>query len=73
MLQPTDVAITTLLSILAIVDIVGNSLVCAIIKKNPVMRYVESEMHGTNNDILHALRWLKTVSSIFQDVDFDGS
>ena len=51
MLQSTDVAITTVLSILAIVDIVGNSLVCAIIKQNPDMRYVESEMHVINNDI----------------------
>lgn len=55
MLHSTDVALTTVLSILAIVDIVGNCLVCAIIKQNPVMRYVESEMHVINNDILLAL------------------
>ena len=55
MLQSTDVTITTVLSILAIVDIVGNSLVCAIIKQNPDMRYVESEMHVINNNILLAL------------------
>lgn len=52
MLQSADVAITTVLTLLAIVDILGNSLVCAIIKRNRVMRYVEYEMHVINNGIL---------------------
>lgn len=52
MLQSADVAITTVLTLLAIVDIVGNSLVCAIIKRNRVMRYVEYEMRVINNGIL---------------------
>ena len=33
------VAITTVLSIFVVIGIVGNCLVCAIIKKNRVMRY----------------------------------
>jgi len=53
MLQSADVAITTVLILLVIVDIVGNSLVCAIIKRNRVMRYVESEYMLLYNDILH--------------------
>ena len=38
------VAITTVLSILVMVDIVGNSLVCLIIKRNRDMRYAENEI-----------------------------
>ncbi|KAL9957230.1 hypothetical protein ACROYT_G038841 [Oculina patagonica] len=38
MSESAGVAITTVLSILAVVDIVGNSLVCAIIKRNRDMR-----------------------------------
>ena len=38
------VVITTVLSILVIVDIVGNSVVCAIIKRNRDMRYVETKI-----------------------------
>ena len=37
------IAMTTVLSILVIVDIVGNSLVCAIIKRHRDMRYAETE------------------------------
>ena len=55
MLQSADVAITTVLTLLVVVDIVGNSLVCAIIKRNRVMRYVESEIHVINSGFLHAL------------------
>ena len=36
-------AITTVASVLAIVNIVGNSLVCAIIKKNRDMRYADNK------------------------------
>ena len=36
------VAITTVLVILAIVDVVGNIIVCLIIKRNRDMRYTES-------------------------------
>ena len=35
-------AITTVLSILAIVDIVGNTLVCLIIWRNQDMRYAKT-------------------------------
>ena len=48
MFESADVVITTVLSLLVIVDIMGNSLVCAIIKRNRVMRYVESEIHVVN-------------------------
>ena len=37
------IAITTVLSILVIADIVGNSLVCAIIKRYRDMRYAETK------------------------------
>ena len=37
-----SVAITTALSIFVVVGIVGNCLVCAIIKKNRVMRYLRN-------------------------------
>jgi hypothetical protein len=40
--ETASVAITTVLSVLVIVNIVGNSLVCAIIKRNRDMRYVEN-------------------------------
>ena len=38
--RTAGVAITTILSILVIVNIIGNSLVCAAIIKNRDMRYV---------------------------------
>ncbi len=41
------IAITTVLAILVIFDIVGNSLVCAIIKRNGDMRYKETEKTKT--------------------------
>ena len=34
-------AITTVITILAIVDIMGNALVCTIIKRNRDMRYIK--------------------------------
>ena len=40
MSEPDKVAIATVLSTLIVVDIVGNSLVCVIIKKNRDLRYV---------------------------------
>lgn len=39
MSEAADVVITTVLFILVIVDIVGNSVVCAIIKRSRDMRY----------------------------------
>ena len=39
MLQSSGIAIATVHSILVVIDIVGNCLVCAIIKKNQDMRY----------------------------------
>lgn len=48
MFEIASVAITTVLSVLVLVDIVGNSLVCAIIKRNREMRYVEKK-NGTDN------------------------
>ena len=47
MFEIASVAITTVLSVLVLVDIVGNSLVCAIIKRNREMRYVEKKMVPT--------------------------
>lgn len=47
MSEIASVAIITVLSVLVIVDIVGNSLVCAIIKRNRDMRYVENRMVPT--------------------------
>ena len=39
--QATIVAV---LSILAVIDIIGNSLVCVVITRNPDMRYVDTEL-----------------------------
>ena len=41
MFESTDVAITAVLSILIVTDIVGNSLVCFIIIRNQDMRYAD--------------------------------
>ncbi len=38
------VAVTTMLSILATVVIVGNTLICLIIKRNREMRYTKTEL-----------------------------
>jgi len=42
MLELANVAIATVTSILAIASIIGNSLVCAVVKKNRDMRYSDS-------------------------------
>ncbi len=45
------IAITTVISLLAIVDIAGNILVCAIIKRNRDMRYAETKtLDYSHND-----------------------
>lgn len=41
MAESADVAITTVMSILIITSIVGNLLVCAVVKKNRDMRYMQ--------------------------------
>ena len=40
MIESSGIAIATIHSVLVIIDIVGNFLVCAIIKKHRDMRYV---------------------------------
>lgn len=47
MSETASAAITIILLLLVIVDIVGNSLVCAIIKRNRDMRYVDNRMVRT--------------------------
>lgn len=44
MSEPDKVAIATALSALIAVDVVGNSLVCVIIKKNRDLRYVKKHV-----------------------------
>ena len=44
MAEPDKIAITTVLSALIAVDIVGNSLVCVIVKKNRDLRYVKKHV-----------------------------
>ena len=44
MIQSSGIAIATVHSILVVIDIVGNCLVCAIIKKHRDMRYVETKI-----------------------------
>ena len=44
MSESASVAITTVLSILVIVDIVGNFLVCLIMKRSRDMRYAKKEI-----------------------------
>ena len=46
MLQSSGIAIATVHSILVVIDIVGNCLVCAIIKKHRDMRYVETKLNN---------------------------
>lgn len=58
MVEPAEIAVATVYSILIIVNIVGNSLVCAIIKRNREMRYADTGL--TNN-----IPKLFTVSQIF--------
>lgn len=43
-------AIVAILSILAIIDIIGNSLVCVVITRNSDMRYADTKM---SNDRCH--------------------
>ena len=52
MSESADVAITTVLSILVIVDIVGNSAVCLIITKNRDMRYAETKIRNISRILL---------------------
>ena len=42
--ESVQAVIVTVLSVLVVVDIIGNSLVCVVITKNPDMRYVETEI-----------------------------
>ena len=44
MLQSSGIAIATVHSILVVIDIVGNCLVCAIIKKNQDLRYGKTKV-----------------------------
>jgi len=44
----TGLAITAIITVLAIIDILGNTLVCAIIKRNRDMRYVVTETFNTS-------------------------
>ena len=62
MFEIASVAITTVLSVLVLVDIVGNSLVCAIIKRNREMRYVEKKMLPTMLTEILTILLIKRVS-----------
>jgi len=42
--ESVQAVIVTVLSVLVIVDIIGNSLVCVVITRNQDMRYVETTM-----------------------------
>ena len=53
MLQSSGIAIATVHSILVVIDIVGNCVVCAIIKKNRDMRYVETKITNLSKLILN--------------------
>ena len=61
MSETAGVAITIVHSVLVIVDIVGNSLVCVIIKRNRDMRYVENRMVRTT-----LIEILKTAARLAQ-------
>lgn len=41
--ESIQVVIVTVLSVLVIVDIIGNSLVCVVITRNQDMRYVKTK------------------------------
>jgi len=42
--ESVQAVIVTVLSVLVVVDIIGNSLVCVVITRNQDMRYVETKM-----------------------------
>lgn len=42
--EPGQAFLVAILSILAIIDIIGNSLVCVVITTNQDMRYVDNEL-----------------------------
>lgn len=42
--ESVQAVIVTVLSVLVIVDMIGNSLVCVVITRNQDMRYVETAM-----------------------------
>ena len=44
MYEADDVSITTMMSILVIISILGNSLVCAVIMRNRDMRYMDTQI-----------------------------
>ena len=43
MIDSVGIAIATVHSMLIVINVVGNCLVCVIVKKNRDMRYVETE------------------------------
>ena len=61
--ESADVAITTVTVILIITSIVGNSLVCAVIKKNRDMRYIHRWNSAIITDNLivgqHSTAWVR--------------
>ena len=58
MLQSSGIAIATVHSILVIANIVGNCLVCAIIKKHRDMRYVETKITKISQPVRNATEGL---------------
>ena len=57
MLESSGIAIATIHSILLVVNIGGNCLVCAIIKKNRDMRYVETKITGPVRNANELSHW----------------
>ena len=47
--ESVQAVITTIFTVLVITDIVGNSLVCAVIIKSQEMRYAENEYLNSRN------------------------
>ena len=58
MLQTSGIAIATVHSVLVIVDIVGNCLVCVIIKKHRDMRYVKTKITKLSQPVLNTTKGL---------------
>ena len=70
MLQTSGIAIATVHSILVVIDIVGNCLVCAIIKKHRDMRYVEAKITRISHSQFETL--LKAYTTTLYDNEIEN-
>ena len=70
MIESFGIATATVHSVLAIVDIFGNCLVCAIIKKHRDMRYVEAKITRISHSQFETL--LKAYTTTLYDNEIEN-